>query len=347
MSHIIDNKENISRLNTYKKVYKDKLTSIINLSLDNGNRIIKNQIVKELMTDRLKSEESGSDHSYNEKFETIIDTVSSKNRKLINKELNSLIDDELTSFLNKTLFMIFNIKRIQEQNTESFISNLINTSSYENKSDSEEDQEHDSDKQDNFHRYLERFNLSGVHNSSDNEEEEESNMHEHYKHYEHQEDDENNEEYEYHNSSSEPEEEEHLEEEHLEEAHLEEEHLEEEHLEEEHKEAHEEAHKEEHKEAHEEAHEEAHIVAIEEAHKEEHKEAHEEAHEEAHIVAIEEQQLTNVISNSERKTHLNLLSKDELLTISRTYSLTININKRKKNKTELIDDIISYESKKE
>ena len=313
MSHIIDNKENISRLNTYKKVYKDKLTSIINLSLDNGNRIIKNQIVKELMTDRLKSEESGSDHSYNEKLETIIDTVSSKNRKLINKELNSLIDDELTSFLNKTLFMIFNIKRIQEQNTESFISNLINTSSYENKSDSEEDQEHDSDKQDNFHRYLERFNLSGVHNSSDNEEEEESNMHEHYKHYEHQEDDENNEEYEYHNSSSEPEEEEHLEEEHLEE----------ENLEEEHKEAH------------------------EEAHKEEHKEAHEEAHEEAHIVANEEQQLTNVISNSERKTQLNLLSKDELLTISRTYSLTININKRKKNKTELIDDIISYESKKE
>ena len=180
--------EQYSRLNTYKELFNKKITSTIEQYNDQRIELFKNNIskaiksIKEDYKDKQQIDNSEKNEIefmdfLNKKMDDEINKTISNFNKKCEKEVKNTIDSELTTFLNKTLFMIFDIKRKQEQTTEMMISNLINHSPYmnvdEDNDQSDEDDDNDEDdsinsgneEEHSIKRFLERFNL----NSSDNE----------------------------------------------------------------------------------------------------------------------------------------------------------------------------------
>ena len=194
-------KEHHERFKNYKDMFNKKISNTIEqyneeyieLFKTNINKIIKN-IHKEYEDNKVintskyntrsgsnvdSSSSSGSgsssdtdDLSYedllNKKLGEELDKIIIKKHKKYEMEIKNILDSELTTFLNKTLFMIFDIKRKQEQTTEMMISNLVNhyTQSSEDGSSVDDDEEEDiNNEESSIKLFLERFNL----NSSDNE----------------------------------------------------------------------------------------------------------------------------------------------------------------------------------
>ena len=184
--------EQYVRLKSYKQLFINNTNKMIDqyneqsieLFKNNISSVIKN-IQKEYKEKEIKNisgsgsgSDSGSDSDdltfvdfLNKKMSCEIDKMVSKQNYKYEREVKNTLDSELTTFLNKTLFMIFDIKRKQEQSTEMMISNLINQSPFMNKEDDDDDADDDdetnsgNEEESSIKRFLERFNL----NTSDNE----------------------------------------------------------------------------------------------------------------------------------------------------------------------------------
>ncbi len=177
--------EQYYRLKSYKEHFNKKMFNCIEQynkqSIDLFKLIIKKNIIKfkkehkKIQITNISDSDSDSGLSsdtnelsfeefFNKKFGDEIDNIVSKQNNKYEREFKNTLDNELTTFLNKTLFMIFDIKRQQEQTTEMMISNLINRSVSVNEDD-EDDEEDEDEEESSIKRFLERFNL----NSSDNE----------------------------------------------------------------------------------------------------------------------------------------------------------------------------------
>ena len=158
--------EQTARLNSYKKLFNQKLITtmeqyneeLLELCKKNISSIIK-KIQKEYepkQTNNSLGYSSSSDSDVdtdslpfmnflNKKMSDEINYMSLKLNAKYKRDVKNTLDSELTTFLNKSLFMIFDIKRKQEQITEMMISNLINQSPSLNEDDDGDDDDDDDD----------------------------------------------------------------------------------------------------------------------------------------------------------------------------------------------------------
>lgn len=157
------------RFLNYKKTMLDTINREININTDRYLSSMRKNISTKLEKDETISEEVKD--NVLELFSEELTLIEAK----LNKDSQTIIQDQLMTYDNKMLHMFYNVKRKAEQEAEIQLHDIINTEikhkqklSYQSNSSDEDNDDDDDDNglvlNSNIDNFISRFNISNIEN---------------------------------------------------------------------------------------------------------------------------------------------------------------------------------------